>query len=107
MTNNYIIVDGNKKDGIDSYLKNLSLLLKFIDKHNNDFFLDYLTGNMTINEKLLIFYYCTSDKVQKNFLELVKKYELLKELNNFRGQFVDLPSEEEFKSEVQLDSEDN
>lgn len=85
----------------DGYFNSLKYILKFIDAiKDNSFFVDYLKNNLTSYEKAFIFYYIASNKVNSEFKELIKKYDLISDLEQNNSFFVDSPSKEEFEKEL-------
>lgn len=85
----------------DGYFNSLKYVLKFIDAiKDNSFFVDYLKNNLTSFEKAFIFYYIASNKVTTEFKELIKKYDLISDLQQNNSFFVDRPSKEEFEKEL-------
>jgi hypothetical protein len=88
---------------INSYIKNLFFLLKFIEVNDeNKFYREYFIGNLSIEENLLIYYYTSSYKASLEFINLIKKFNLFDDLLNFREKFIDIPREEQLKSEIEL-----
>lgn len=88
---------------INSYIKNLTFLLKFIEANQeNSFYKEYFIGNLSIEENLLIYYYTSSHKVNLEFIKLIQRLNLFDDLLNFREKFIDIPSEEQLKSEIEL-----
>jgi hypothetical protein len=88
---------------INSYFKNLLFLLKFIRKNNSDeFYLDYLIGNISLQELILTFYYSAYYKSGNEFRKLLKENNILNDLLKNRGKFIDWPSENDLKSEINI-----
>lgn len=66
---------------IKSYFKNLLFLLKFIKKNNSDeFYLDYLIGNISLQELILTFYYSAYHESGNEFRKLLKENNILNDL---------------------------
>lgn len=85
----------------DGYFNSLKYVLKFLDAiKDNSFFVDYLKNNLTSYEKAFIFYYIASNKVTTEFKELIKKYDLISDLQQNNSFFVNRPSKEEFEKEL-------
>ncbi|MEZ7514093.1 putative phage abortive infection protein [Flavobacterium frigidarium] len=85
----------------DGYFNSLKYVLNFIDNiEDNSFFVDYLKNNLTSYEKAFIFYYIASNRVSAEFKELIKKYDLISDLEQNNSFFVDSPSKEEFEKEL-------
>lgn len=89
---------------INSYFKNFLFLLKFIKNNNDDenFYLDYLIGNISLQELILTFYYSAYHESGNEFHELLKNSNILNDLLKHRAKFIDSPSENDLKSEINL-----
>lgn len=85
---------------INSYFKNLLFLLKFISNNTDEFYIDYLKGNISLQELVLSFYYSASSKNSLEFREYLKDSEMLNELLNHRDYFIDIPNKTQLKSEI-------
>jgi len=86
---------------LDGYTRNLSYLLEFIDKNaDKDFFIDYIKGNLSMQELVIIFYFCASRKSSNRFRNLIKKYSVIQDIYLARKWLIDSPSEEEISKEL-------
>jgi len=86
----------------DGYFNNLKYVLKYIDNiKENAFYIDYLKSNITSYEKAFIYYYLASNDSTREFKDLISKFDFISDLQDFNSFFIDIPSREEFKNEVQ------
>ncbi|MCC6271186.1 MAG: hypothetical protein IT190_07905 [Microbacteriaceae bacterium] len=84
---------------LDGYFKNLTYLTDFVVKSKNTFFVDYLKSNLSNQELVLIYYFCSSRHSSGQFRKQVKELDILEHLHSSRNRFVDSPSEEELNNE--------
>lgn len=88
---------------LDGYLKNLEYIFDFISKsnYNKNFYINFLENNLTSHEKGIVFYYLGSDKINEFFKKGILDFKLLENLNLNSDFFVDSPSNDEFKKELE------
>ena len=88
-------------DFLDGYFNNLKYVLLNIDKiKGNQFYVEYIKGNISNYEKTLLFYHIASRDATEEFKFLVKKYKILDDLYLKNSFFIDLLSEKEYENEL-------
>jgi len=88
---------------VDGYTKNLSYIMDFIrENHENSFFIKYLKSNLSSQELRLLFYFCASRKSDEVFRHNIHMTNLLENIVQSREKFIDLPSVQELKMEIEF-----
>lgn len=72
---------------IEGYFRNLRYILKFLgnitDVSQRNIYGTYLTNNISAFEKALIFYYCAANPTDDEFIDLIKKYQVLTNVEDY------------------------
>lgn len=85
----------------DGYFKTLELIINHIHKNDNDeFYINYLKGNLTTIEKILIFLYLGCYKHKPNLNSLIIKYEILNDLSSVVGIKIGNPTKDEYLEHI-------
>jgi hypothetical protein len=86
---------------LDGYFRSIEYLLDFINiEKENEFYRSYFLNNLSLFERILLFYYCTSSGANKQTKKLVHEFSLLNDLNCETSYLIDAPNEEVYNTEL-------
>lgn len=86
---------------MDAYIRNLVYLIELIDQEEeNEFYTDYLKGNLSDHEKALLYYYLFGKQADQRVRQFFQKSDILKDFDFSR--YTNVPNETLFRKELHM-----
>lgn len=87
----------------DGYFKTLDLIMNHIEQSDNpQFYIDFLKGNLTASEKIIMLLYVGSYKNNTSLEKKITKFEIMESLVSIKGIKIGSITEDEYKSHIKI-----